>query len=118
MGSEMCIRDSAQLVGALLLDLEADDLLLGLLLPVGVFTEDLLLEGGYMVVEEVRDVVGLLEKRDGDPGAVVVQDDEGFGTFDGVEVEVPETFHALVFCLSEHYLNTKADRRPNKSQKA
>ena len=53
----------AQLLGVLLLDLEADDLLVGLLLPVRIFTEDLLLEGGDMMVEEVGDIGGLLEER-------------------------------------------------------
>ena len=63
------------------------------------------------MVKKVRDVSGLFEERDWDPSTVIVQDNESFGTFDGVEIKVPETFHVLSFCLSEHYLNTNSGKK-------
>lgn len=55
--------------------MEADDLLVGFFLPVGVITEYLLFERGDVMVEEGAKIEDLLEKGNGYFAAAVVEDD-------------------------------------------
>jgi hypothetical protein len=61
------------------LDLETDDLGIGLLLPVGVVVEDGLFQFGDVVVEQLCEVEDYIEQGHGNAFTVVVQDYEGFG---------------------------------------
>ena len=68
--------------------------------------KDLLLEGRDVVVKEVGQIMDLFEEGDRHSRAIIVQDDESLGLFDGVEVEVSKLLELGVSSLRQHYLNT------------
>jgi hypothetical protein len=101
--------------GCFLLYLEADDLLLCPFFPVRAMVKDLLLESRDVVVKEVGQIMDLFEEGDRHSRAIVVQDDESLGLFDGVEVEVSKLLELGMSSLRQHYLNTYT--HPSKSLK-